>query len=108
VGDRLINTFASCLGAVFHRSTDLVARVGGDEFVVVAAATSKQEALRLAEEGRLLFEAAPVDAGSETISGSCSFGAASLDEAGQLGELLEQADAALYESKAARNGRRGD
>ena len=108
VGDRLITTFASCLGAVFHRSTDLVARVGGDEFVVVAAATSKHEALRLAEEGRLLFEAAPVDVGSETISGTCSFGAASLDEAGDLGELLEQADAALYESKATRNERRGD
>ena len=102
-GDELLIGFASCLGACFHRDTDLVARLGGDEFFLLAAATPEHEARRLAEEVRLMFEASPVQTGSETIFGTCSFGVAMLDQDPALSGLLERADQALYESKAARH-----
>jgi len=105
-GDELLIGFASCLGACFHRDTDLVARLGGDEFFLLAAATPEHEARRLAEEVRLMFEASPVHAGSETIFGTCSFGVAMLDQDPALSGLLERADQALYESKAARHALR--
>jgi diguanylate cyclase (GGDEF)-like protein len=101
-GDELLIGFASCLGACFHRDTDVVARLGGDEFVLLAAATPKHQARRLAEEVRLMFEASPVRAGSETIFGTCSFGVAMLEKDPALSDLLERADQALYDSKAER------
>jgi diguanylate cyclase (GGDEF)-like protein len=80
------------------RQTDLIARIGGDEFALLAPYTEARDALALGERIRLLL------AGSSAIDGlTVSIGVATLDPGRPAGELFEAADAALYEAK--RQGR---
>jgi diguanylate cyclase (GGDEF)-like protein len=79
------------------RQTDLPARVGGDEFALIAPNTVLPEATALAERIRSLLAAR---ADSVTLS----IGVAALGyEWSDAPSLLEAADAALYQAK--RNGR---
>lgn len=90
------------------RDSDLLARIGGEEFVVVYPGASKQTALRLAEELRQDVERFPFPhrahqpQGAVTISG----GVATFPEDSKKAEsLLRCADHALYEAKAAGRNR---
>ncbi len=79
------------------RSTDLVARVGGEEFVAMLPDTDTQAARRIAQQlvDAMAAELVPV-AGRITISaGVASLSAAVDDDA----ELLRHADEALYKAK---------
>ena len=80
------------------RSVDIVGRIGGDEFAVVLAGTSRPEAERLIE--RLRDSAATADTG--LASGlSLSVGIAALGDRGAttLDELIDLADGAMYTDK---------
>jgi len=81
------------------RAIDLVAKFGGDEFVIILPQTPREGACVLAERINQAVElkAFPlVDAGVITIS----VGVASFPENGSTaGELLEAADMALYAAK---------
>lgn len=82
------------------RATDLPARYGGDEFVVLAPMTSASKAIELAE--RVCNTVHTL--GRESIGPriSVSIGVADIDRAGSTGPeaLLAAADRALYEAKA--------
>jgi diguanylate cyclase (GGDEF)-like protein len=54
-GDAVIVAVSEIIGATL-RSTDLLARIGGDQFGVVLPATAKTEAFAVAEKLRLLVE----------------------------------------------------
>lgn len=111
-GDAVLRGVATCLQATVRR-TDLLARFGGEEFVVVAPSTDAAGGRTLAERARLALAAAPILAsagsGAHTmLRVTASFGVAATqgrDGAGSRGaeELLAAADAALYRAKA--NGR---
>ena len=93
-GDRVL----SGLGDVFRaetRETDLVARMGGEEFTVVLASTDVEQAMAYAERVRSRFAALDVGAGAATISA----GVTATDAPGGTDELLLAADSALYEAK---------
>jgi diguanylate cyclase (GGDEF)-like protein len=76
------------------RQTDLAARIGGDEFALIAPNTDASEAVALGDRIRCLV--AEQDAVAVTIS----VGVATLDLERADGEaLLRAADAALYEAK---------
>ncbi len=96
-GDRalvdLVERVRSCLGA-----TDLLARWGGDEFVVVMADASIDDARTLAEKIRQSLEqAAPIGERQLTMS----YGVVQrLADEGQA-QMLTRADRALYRAKAA-------
>jgi diguanylate cyclase (GGDEF)-like protein len=80
------------------RQTDLAARVGGDEFALLAPSTRPGEALALGE--RLRGRVAEQAAAGVTVS----VGVATLDlERPEAASLVQAADAALYEAK--RRGR---
>lgn len=86
------------------RTPDLVARTGGDEFVVVVDGAAADEAIEVA--GRLLdVLAAPVTVNGAVLELSASIGVAVTSDgpAGPL--LLQQADVAMYTAKAAGRGR---
>jgi len=100
-GDLALVRTADALGEVF-RDSDIVARLGGDEFAVLALEASKesQEAIlrRLEESLKKLNASEP------RYELSLSVGVARFDpqRAVSLGELMAQADRAMYERKRSR------
>lgn len=103
-GDKLLGLLGQTMLAIF-RSTDLLARYGGDEFVVVLPETSTEGALMLAE--RLLhdifshpFAMTDNDGKAVRITPSASIGIAEYpDDADNVEALLNAADQALYSAK---------
>jgi diguanylate cyclase (GGDEF)-like protein len=100
-GDTLLRRVAQRMREVV-RAHDLVARVGGDEFVIVAEARERDDdysalAARLNEA-----IARPIDHGLTTFSVSASIGIAVFPvHAETESGLLMRADRAMYEAKAA-------
>lgn len=88
------------------RKVDLVARYGGEEFCVVLPRITKLEALEVAEKLRRAVASAPLAGpnGQPSLRQTISLGVASFGvDATDLAQLIEKADAALYEAK--REGR---
>lgn len=105
-GDRLLRAAASRLQLV-TRPGDLVARISGDEFVVVAADVDEADATALAERLRAAFENA-LDIGTEhhiTVSVGVAQalvrpGTTLADPStGLASDLTRDADTAMYRSK---------
>ena len=85
-------------------TTDILARYGGEEFVCLLDEGSPDDAWRTAERIRQVIAQSPLDVDRQTIQITISVGVASLrDHETNLGELINQADQALYRSKS--NGR---
>lgn len=84
------------------RNTDLAARYGGDEFVVLLTRTDRAGALRVADAVRERVEQAADRLGFHNGQITVSIGVAEYDPAAPgEGPLLERADRALYLAKAA-------
>jgi diguanylate cyclase (GGDEF)-like protein len=84
------------------RDTDLLARRGGEEFVVVASSIDSAAALRrLAEQLRLLVRSIPFGADGAVIPVTVSVGAALLDGATAPDTVERRANLALAEAKHA-------
>lgn len=89
----------ACRGQL--RETDLIGRLGGEEFAVLLPHTARAKALEVAEKLRAVIAALRFEFGSNVLGVTASFGVASLDPtARSLDALLKNADAALYEAKA--------
>jgi len=83
------------------RATDLAARYGGDEFVLVLVRTSPKGAARVAEAVRAAIETLGASMGYAPGLVSASVGVAVHDPRRAGGEdILEAADKALYRAKA--------
>jgi diguanylate cyclase (GGDEF)-like protein len=98
-GDRALLAVAEALRGSC-RSVDIPARVGGDEFAVLAPTTSGRDALQLAARVQATLRASRPPGGPRL---TISIGVADLDAAaaqGLDGDLLEAADRALYRAKA--------
>jgi len=103
VGDLVIKELAAIHQRV-KRTTDSVARFGGEEFVTICEQTDADGALLLAERIRAEFAKTTFHAAGEEIHCTCSVGIATFPEAGtKYQKLFKAADEALYISK--RNGR---
>jgi diguanylate cyclase (GGDEF)-like protein len=101
-GDEVLRQVAHLL-TKNRRETDFPARYGGEEFVVLCPGIGSAEAKALAENIRKAIEAHAFPHGEKQPLGkvSISVGVASFPENGQTHqEVLEQADQALYASKA--------
>ena len=88
------------------RSSDLVGRYGGEEFVVVLPGATQEVAERVAERfrSRIAEEAGKAVTSVPDLTITSSFGVALLTpEIKSLADLIDQADKALYYSKE--NGR---
>lgn len=95
-GDLVLEALARILRQS-TRDVDLVARMGGEEFVVVCRHTSLENCRLVAEKIRVAIEA-------HGFSGigpvTASFGVAAFEEDDSIASLLGRADAAAYRAKA--------
>lgn len=103
VGDLALRHVADRLRAAC-RASDLPARQGGEEFVVLFAAAPDEDVGALGERLRVAVEASPFRARGVELQMTVSIGVtAARDRDGGLDELLRRADRALYDAK--RDGR---
>jgi diguanylate cyclase (GGDEF)-like protein len=99
-GDGVLRLFAE-VSAANLRSSDLVGRLGGEEFAVLLADASRDNAFLVAERIRAAFERAAMVLAERTVSSTISIGVAIIQDPEQdLSTLLAQADQALYRAKA--------
>lgn len=103
VGDQVLRTISQKVKEEI-RETDLIGRLGGEEFALILPDADLTQALEVAERIRQMIVVTPINAEGETIYCSSSFGVTSLrDEMKSLDAMLAKADEALFIAK--HNGR---
>jgi diguanylate cyclase (GGDEF)-like protein len=102
-GDNVLKTFAQLLRRVC-RQTDIIGRLGGEEFALALPETALADAETVASRITSGCRALALPAGDDAIRWSCSIGIAQVrDDDADLDAVLRRADAALYRAK--REGR---
>ncbi len=98
-GNRLLKLTVTCVQQLL-RETDMFARYGGDEFVILLPQTKSDSAYEVAERIRKTIAATPLDTRGKQVPTTVSLGVATFPEhAEELALLLNCADQALYNSK---------
>lgn len=97
-GDRVLQAVAEAIEAEL-RGCDLGARFGGEEFLLILAESSLEDAMRAAERIRRRVAALAIDVGTATLSVTISIGVARLRADAAIEDDLARADAALYRAK---------
>ncbi|QSX29222.1 diguanylate cyclase [Shewanella cyperi] len=100
VGDKALVVLADCASAQM-RKADMVGRIGGEEFLVLLPGTSLAQAGEIAERLRKAMDDTDMNDISTGLSLTISAGVASLDKDKSFSALLNRADHALYQAKAA-------
>ncbi|NEX63270.1 GGDEF domain-containing protein [Noviherbaspirillum galbum] len=103
-GDTCLRKVAEALSSVPRRSSDLVARFGGEEFVVLLPETALEEAGKIAERMRIAVLQLQIPHAHSPVAAvvTASFGVAAMVPTAGMREadLLAAADGALYRAKA--------
>ena len=103
IGDEVIKEFSKVLSQIF-RDTDIVGRMGGEEFAAIMINAELDLGFQKAELFRKAIEARKMIFGEHTVRITVSIGIAELDKETQtLDSIVNHADDALYEAK--RSGR---
>ena len=97
-GDDVLNTLSHILKASL-RTEDVVFRLGGDKFAVLLEGMDKSESLHAAQRLRLAVEGQIFEPAGKSFLLSLSMGLIEIDGALATGELLSQADTAMYRAK---------
>jgi diguanylate cyclase (GGDEF)-like protein len=102
-GSRMIQTVSRILQNSV-RASDILARFGGDEFVILMTRTSIESARLVAERIRTAIANMPFETDGKRVTATASIGLACYPECvDDPAKVLDKADQALYESK--QNGR---
>jgi diguanylate cyclase (GGDEF)-like protein len=102
VGDQVIKLVAEFLRTM-SRASDVVARTGGEEYLLILPDTSLDDARVLAERIRMAIAEHPLLVSRQRIPVTVSLGVASVVGEADLDELYKEADRAMYLAK--RGGR---
>lgn len=99
-GNRLLRTTVECIQGQL-RQTDLIARYGGDEFVVLLPETPCSGAVGVAERIRKSMESTLLPTREQAVRATVSIGISCYPNHGPDFEtILDKADQAMYASKA--------
>jgi diguanylate cyclase (GGDEF)-like protein len=105
IGDEALRHFADLLSDK-RRVGDIVARIGGEEFVLVLPGTDIREATAIADELCMRMATSPMVTHGRQIVMTSSFGVATIsDQDTSLTDVVIKADRALYRSKRAGRNR---
>ena len=99
-GDAALTHVANVL-STNTRQTDIVGRLGGDEFGVLLTQADKAIAMQKADELAALVQAAPVEWNAEMFPVSVSIGVAPISKGATVNQAMEEADTAMYGAKRA-------
>ncbi|MCW8918817.1 MAG: diguanylate cyclase [Gammaproteobacteria bacterium] len=103
-GDETLRRVAQTIASLARRNTDVAARLGGEEFVILLPDTDREQASQLAEHLQQAIRALAIEHADSTVGEhlTLSIGSATLtpERDTQAGELLGLADRALYQAKA--------
>lgn len=103
-GDRLLREVAKRLTSAV-RPSDTVARLAGDEFLVICRDVSSiQEATAVAERIRHLL-LTPVDLGGDLVRVTASVGVCLAEPGSSAEDVIRDSDAAMYSAKSSGRGR---
>ncbi|MBV9660375.1 MAG: diguanylate cyclase [Acidimicrobiales bacterium] len=100
-GDRVLGVIAARLRSVI-RPSDLAARVGGDEFVLLCRHLSRPADLAAIADRVGKAVQAPIPVGKGTVSVGASIGVAEGQPGQRAAEVIKEADRAMYALKRAR------
>ena len=98
-GNRLLQHLVRCIREQL-RGSDVMARFGGDEFIVLLPETNSKGAMEMAERIRKAVELSRFDVRTGDTTSTVSLGVASYPEdGGNLDVILDKADKAMYRAK---------
>jgi len=98
-GDTALHQFATAL-MNNCRASDIVARFGGEEFVILMPGTVTRDGLIAAERLCQSVRACPITVEGTVMDVTASFGVAGLTDPAQIEQAIRAADLALYRAKA--------
>jgi two-component system cell cycle response regulator len=100
VGDEVLRIFCERVRGEL-RTSDLLTRFGGEEFIVACCRTPLQDAGRIAERIRLAIASVPFQTHGGNINVTCSLGVSTSDgvELASCDQMVSAADALLYDAK---------
>ena len=101
VGDEILKSIAM-LAASHIRSVDVLARYGGDEFIILLPETTSEKAFLIAERIRVAVVSNPIQAEGRSVVVTNSIGVAEIrtsPEDQSIEDVIRRADKALYKAK---------
>lgn len=99
VGDEVIRVVGRSITAAL-RESDLAARWGGEEFVILTAASDNEQIEALGQRIRILVAASAISIDTEEVNVTLSIGATLAVPEDTAETLIDRADAAMYVSKS--------
>lgn len=104
-GDAVLAAVSRLMASIV-RSCDVVARWGGEEFVVALPSTSLEGAVLVADRIRAALERHPItDPNRQIVTVTASFGVAELEPGETVDQMVDRADRAMYAAKSAGRNR---
>lgn len=98
MGDQVIKAVAHLLRQ-YLRKTDAIGRYGGEEFLIVLPDCNGEEALKLIERTRSHFKNLVFKTAKDELQITASAGVACYSDDATADQLVQAADAALYQAK---------
>lgn len=102
-GDAVLLGIAEALDNATRKS-DVIARMGGDEFAVLLDSISAEKLAEKAESVRQLLTALPVKTSGPTLKIGVSVGHCPIESGSRASEVLIEADRAMYADKRSKYG----
>jgi diguanylate cyclase (GGDEF)-like protein len=103
-GDAVLRDFVHTVRGLL-RDSDVIGRLGGEEFAVLLPSTKQEGGHALAERMVEQVSQRPVQVADQTLHYTVSIGVSSLSQEASFAALLKRADDALYRAKSSgRNG----